>query len=90
MRGNRSRQSKVIGGGQAIDDDTRLVTSCDSIYDRAHIRCCRLSESGDPSEASPQTAEKHVGSINHVVKFAKAELLRDPGEPSDVGRCAAV
>src|SRR5207253_10183806 len=45
------------------------------------------------SEASPQTAEEHLGSVHHVVKLEKAELLATPANlrmsaatrPCDVG-----
>jgi hypothetical protein len=42
------------------------------------------------SEASPQTAEQDPGAVERVVKVATRRLLRESGEPSDGGRCAAV
>jgi hypothetical protein len=65
-----------------------VVTPC---HPGAALRDLRHDPLGrNSSEASPQTDESGSGSIVMFMKLAASSVRRDSGEPSGVGRCAAV
>jgi hypothetical protein len=37
------RETEIICGGQAVDDDATLVSPRDCIYDRSNVGCCGLA-----------------------------------------------